>query len=86
MSESDLAAFGRRRAPDAGQYQYATSIRINDSVVIDAGSIGFHDSAQDQARIRHILLSDSHIDHTGSLPIFVENAFEAGAARHRPRQ
>ncbi len=62
----------------ADQYQYSTSVLINDTVVIDAGSIGFHGSAQEQARIRHILLSHSHIDHVGSLPIFVENAFEAG--------
>jgi len=64
--------------PSPDQHQYATSVLINETVVIDAGSIGFVGSAQEQARIRHILLSHSHIDHVGSLPIFVENAFEAG--------
>lgn len=63
-------------SPD--QFQHTTSVLINESVVIDAGCVGYYGSAHDQARIRHLFLSHSHIDHVGSLPIFLENSFEAG--------
>jgi ribonuclease BN (tRNA processing enzyme) len=59
--------------------QYTSSALINDTVVIDAGCIGFWRTAQDQARIRHVLLTHSHMDHLASLPIFLENAYEGKA-------
>jgi ribonuclease BN (tRNA processing enzyme) len=55
---------------------YLTSCLCNDSVVIDAGSIGFWRTPIEQARIRHVLLTHTHMDHVASLPIFVENAYE----------
>ncbi len=58
-------------------FQYATSAIINDTLAIDAGSLGFYRSAEEQARIRHVIISHSHIDHVATLPIFVENAYEA---------
>jgi ribonuclease BN (tRNA processing enzyme) len=58
-------------------HQFASSCLINDTVVLDAGCIGFHGSAQDQARIKHVLVSHTHMDHIASLPIFIENAYEA---------
>jgi cAMP phosphodiesterase len=60
------------------QAQYLTSFLINDTVAIDAGGIGFR-SLDEQARIQHIVLSHSHMDHVASLPIFVENAYAAQA-------
>jgi len=57
-------------------HQFLTSILVNDTVALDAGCIGFYRSPQEQARIRHVLISHTHIDHLASLPIFVENAFE----------
>jgi ribonuclease BN (tRNA processing enzyme) len=59
------------------QAQFLTTYLINDAVAIDAGSLGLYGSAQEQAAVKHILLSHSHIDHLASLPIFVENAYEA---------
>jgi ribonuclease BN (tRNA processing enzyme) len=56
---------------------YMTSIVINDTVAIDAGCLGLYLDPRDQARIRHLFVTHSHIDHVGSLPIFVENAYEA---------
>jgi ribonuclease BN (tRNA processing enzyme) len=56
--------------------QYLTSYLINDTVAIDAGSLGVFKTPADQARIRHVLLSHTHIDHIGSLPVLVENAYE----------
>jgi ribonuclease BN (tRNA processing enzyme) len=60
-------------------YQFTSSTVINDTITIDAGCIGFCQSAQAQARIKHILLTHTHIDHVASLPIFVENAYEGKA-------
>ena len=56
--------------------QFSTSYLINDCVAIDAGSVGFYRSAEAQGRIRHVFLSHSHIDHTASLPVFLENVFD----------
>ncbi len=58
---------------------YLTSFILNDTVAIDAGSLGFFQTAQDQARIRHLFITHTHIDHVASLPIFVENAYEGKA-------
>ena len=60
-------------------YQFTTSAVINDTIAVDAGSLGFYLSPQEQARIRHVFLSHTHIDHVASLPIFVENAYEGKA-------
>lgn len=61
-------------------YQYSTSFVINDQVAIDAGSIGFVGTPDQQTEIRNILLTHSHIDHVATLPIHIENAFR----RHLP--
>jgi len=60
---------------EAARRQYVTSYLINGVVAIDAGSLGFHDSPQEQEKIRHVFLTHSHADHTASLPIFIENAW-----------
>jgi ribonuclease BN (tRNA processing enzyme) len=56
--------------------QYASSYLLNDTVCIDAGSIGFWGSPQQQGEVRHILLTHTHIDHIATLPIFLDNAFD----------
>lgn len=53
--------------------QYLTSYLVNDAIAIDAGSLGFWKSPEDQAAIRHVFISHTHIDHVASLPIFLEN-------------
>jgi ribonuclease BN (tRNA processing enzyme) len=57
-------------------HQYLSSCLINDTLALDAGCIGFYQAPHDQARVRHVLLSHTHMDHLASLPIFVENAYE----------
>jgi ribonuclease BN (tRNA processing enzyme) len=59
-----------------GQHQFLTSYRINDTLAIDAGSLGLAGTAQEQARIKHVLITHTHMDHIASLPILVENAYE----------
>ena len=57
--------------------QYLTSYLINDTLAIDAGSLGLSAGHAEQARIRHVLISHSHADHVATLPVFVENAYQA---------
>jgi cAMP phosphodiesterase len=66
-------------ATDGGEApgQYLIAYVINGTVAVDAGSLGLYGTPQEQARVRHVLISHSHIDHTASLPIFLENAFQA---------
>lgn len=67
-------------AGEDGPPHFLTSFIVNDTLAVDAGSLGLIALA-DQARIKHILLSHSHIDHLASLPLFVENSFDpAGPA------
>lgn len=65
-------------APDTS-LAYLTTLLVNDAVAIDAGSLGFHGTPAEQARVRHVFLSHTHIDHIASLPIFLENAYAGGA-------
>jgi ribonuclease BN (tRNA processing enzyme) len=63
--------------PDqVGRDQFLITYLINDTVAIDAGCLGFFGSVEDQAKVRHVLISHTHMDHVASLPIFVENCFD----------
>lgn len=62
-----------------GPFQFLTSFLINDRIAIDAGSLGLVRPPEEQAQIKHVFLSHTHIDHIASLPIFVENAYEGKA-------
>jgi len=66
------------RLDGARQTQYLTSYLVNDRLAVDAGSLGLLGTAREQAAVKHILLSHSHIDHLASLPIFLENTHERG--------
>jgi ribonuclease BN (tRNA processing enzyme) len=55
--------------------QYVSTYLINGTVAIDAGCLGFCGTPQEQEGVRHVFLTHAHIDHTASLPIFVENAW-----------
>ena len=57
-------------------HQFLSSAIVNDVIAVDAGCLGFYRSAEEQARIKHVLVSHTHMDHLASLPIFVENAYE----------
>jgi ribonuclease BN (tRNA processing enzyme) len=52
-----------------------TSFLIDGQVAIDAGAITRTLTIEEQRNIRHVVLSHSHIDHTGSVPILIDNVF-----------
>lgn len=67
-------ALGPARLP-----QYLTTFVINDSVAIDAGSLGLMGTPEEQARIRHVILSHAHLDHVATLPMFLLNIYGIAA-------
>ena len=50
-----------------------TSYLVEDRVAIDAGCLTDVLSVRDQARITHIFISHSHIDHLATLPFLLDN-------------
>jgi ribonuclease BN (tRNA processing enzyme) len=52
--------------------QHATSLLIDDRVLIDAGSAGFCLSPEALAQITDIFISHTHMDHVASLPTLLE--------------
>ena len=66
--------------PGAAPQQYSTCFLVNDCIAIDAGALGFYRSPAEQATVRHLFLSHTHIDHLASLPIFLENIAGLGQA------
>ena len=55
-----------------------TCLLINDTIALDAGSLAQGLSIERQTRVRSILLTHSHMDHTNALPFFVENVYDGG--------
>ena len=68
-----------RGEEQVAQLAYLTSYVINDTLAIDAGGLGFWKDPFIQARVKHVLITHTHIDHIASLPIFVENVYEGKA-------
>lgn len=54
---------------------HATSYLIDESLLIDAGSVASGLDIQDQLKIDHILLSHAHLDHTKDLAFICDNCF-----------
>ncbi len=56
-----------------------TGLVINGQLALDAGSLGQALPLERQRLIDTILLTHSHMDHTNSLPFFVENVYDEGS-------
>ena len=48
---------------------------MNDALCVDAGAVTEALSLDEQARVRAVLVTHSHMDHVSSLPFLVENVF-----------
>ncbi len=60
---------------DGTPRQNLLSWLVNDSIAVDAGSLGLLTPLELQKQVRHIFLTHSHIDHVATLPIFLDNVF-----------
>lgn len=58
--------------------QFCISAVVNDTIAIDAGSIGLLWPIERQMQIQHVFLSHSHLDHVASLPLFLDNIYTLG--------
>ena len=64
-----------------GAHARTTSIRVDDDILIDAGT-GVGDlSLEDLRAIDHVFLTHSHLDHVAMLPFLLDTV---GASRHKP--
>jgi ribonuclease BN (tRNA processing enzyme) len=52
-----------------------TCLLINGAIALDAGSLSQALCVERQVEVRSIVLTHSHMDHTNSLPFFIENVF-----------
>jgi len=52
-----------------------TSLLINDTVALDAGWVSNALSLKEQVKVKDILISHSHLDHTCALPFLIDNNF-----------
>ena len=52
-----------------------TSFLLNESVCLDAGAVTSALALDEQARVRAVLVTHSHLDHVASLPFLIENVF-----------
>jgi len=55
-----------------------TSLLINGTVALDAGSLSQALEIDQQVGVRAIVLTHSHMDHINSLPFFIENVYGKG--------
>lgn len=60
------------------EIQYLVSFVVNDTVAIDAGSLGLLADLGRQQAIRHVFITHEHLDHIASLPLFLDNVYSAG--------
>jgi cAMP phosphodiesterase len=54
-----------------------TSLLVNDALAMDAGWVSGALSLREQVKVKDILISHSHLDHTCTLPFLIDNNFSA---------
>ncbi len=52
-----------------------TSLLINGTIALDAGSLAQTLTLEQQSQVKTVVLTHSHVDHTRSLPFFIENVY-----------
>lgn len=64
--------------------QHLTSFLVNDTILLDAGSVTSSLDLAEQARIEHIFITHSHLDHIKDILFLADNLIEFFAAGSRP--
>lgn len=59
----------------ANEAQRLTCFLVDDSVAVDAGSIGIALNEAQRRTVRDVIVTHPHMDHIASLPIFVDDLF-----------
>ena len=54
-----------------------TSFLVNDSLCLDAGWVSGALSLREQVKVKDVVISHSHLDHTCSLPFLIDNNFSS---------
>jgi metal-dependent hydrolase (beta-lactamase superfamily II) len=72
-------------ARDGPVRQESCGFLIDDSVLLDAGTIGTRLTLAEQHRIRFVLLSHLHFDHVKGLPLSVDNLLISSADEVSPK-
>ncbi len=54
-----------------------TSFLVNDTLALDAGWVSGALSLKEQVKVKDVLISHSHLDHTCTLPFLIDNNFSA---------
>ena len=62
-----------------GVGQFLSTYLLNGRVAIDAGGLGLFGTPAEQARVGHVFLTHTHIDHVASLPILLDNVYRLAA-------
>jgi cAMP phosphodiesterase len=60
---------------------HLTGFRLDDTVMLDAGTLTAVLTKAEQARIKDILVSHAHLDHTSSIPFLADNVILANKGR-----
>lgn len=61
--------------------KFTTSFLLDEEIAIDGGAISLALTLPEQLKLRYVLLTHTHIDHTYSLPFFVDNIFSRAKER-----
>lgn len=57
------------------QMQLFTTFLVDGRVAVDAGNLAYALDDRQKAKVRHVVLTHTHMDHTASLPIFIDEIF-----------
>ncbi|MCH2213467.1 MAG: 3',5'-cyclic-nucleotide phosphodiesterase [Fuerstiella sp.] len=58
--------------------QFCIGAVVNDTIAIDAGTLGLLWPLERQRQIHHVFLSHSHMDHIATVPLFLDNVYQEG--------
>ncbi len=74
-----LGAYGapyfEKKAAGGGRGYRSSCFQVNQTVLLDGGSIGGALDIDEMAQLRYVFLSHAHLDHTHGLPFMTENVF-----------